>query len=192
MQFHPAELSEVQKTVYDHVRSTIVPWAEAAHFKSMTADQRLIGPFNPLLLSPEMTSRFLEVEVSEEKHTSLSKRVREVVILSVGTVWKADYEIYAHSAVARQIGLSDETIQALVEGEVPEALSDEERIAQQFALQLAGKRRIDQPLYDVAEAAFGQKGLVDMTVLAGCYMVVSAMLNVFDIPAPASRDLNPT
>jgi len=41
---------------------------------------------------------------AEQKHTSLSRRVCEVVILSVGAVWKYDYEIYAHSAVGRKVG----------------------------------------------------------------------------------------
>jgi len=31
----------------------------------------------------------------------LTKRVREVVILAVGSVWKSKYELYAHGAVAK-------------------------------------------------------------------------------------------
>jgi 4-carboxymuconolactone decarboxylase len=184
----PAELTEAQKALYEHVDLTLVPWADAAGFQSRTADGRLIGPFNPILFSPEMTSRFLDVQASEEKHTSLSKRIRQVVILSVGAVWKAEYEIYAHSAVARKIGLSEVAIQALLRGEASEDLSGQERIAQQFARQLTAERRIEPPLYEAAEAAFGPKGLVDMTVLIGSYMVVCALLNVFAIPAPAADE----
>lgn len=47
---------------------------------------------------------------AEDKHTSLDARVRQVVILAVGAVWKADYQLYAHAAVARKAGLSDRII----------------------------------------------------------------------------------
>jgi hypothetical protein len=44
-------------------------------------------------------------------------------------VWKA-YEIYAHAAVARKLGFSEEEISKFSVGETPESLSDAERIAE--------------------------------------------------------------
>jgi 4-carboxymuconolactone decarboxylase len=106
----PEELSASQKEVYSLVDSKFVPWSETAGFQSKTEDGRLIGPFNSVLFSPEMSSVFLAWQVAEEKHTLLDPRVRQVVILAVGAVWKVDYELYAHSAVARKAGLHDNTI----------------------------------------------------------------------------------
>jgi 4-carboxymuconolactone decarboxylase len=37
-------------------------------------------------------------------------------MLTVGAVWQAAYELYAHSAVARQAGLSGDAIRALAGG----------------------------------------------------------------------------
>ena len=54
----PAKMSEAQRKVYDRTIATMVPWADAAHFQSRTADGKLIGPFNPVLFSPEMGSCF--------------------------------------------------------------------------------------------------------------------------------------
>ena len=181
----PAKLSETQRKVYDRTVATMVPWADAAHFQSRTADGRLIGPFNPVLFAPEMSSCFADLQAAEARYTPLSEKVRQVVILAVGAVWKADYELYAHSAVALEAGLSEAAIRSLADGGSSEDLSDEERVAQRFVRQLTAEHHVDEPLYRAAEAAFGREGLVAMTFLAGCYQVVCSLLNAFEIPAPA-------
>ena len=176
----PAKLSETQREVYDLANSTMVPWAAAAHFQSKTADGRLIGPFNPVLFAPEMATCFADLQAAEARYTPLSERVRQVVILAVGAVWKADYELYAHSAVARQAGLSEAAIRSLASGGHPEDLSDEERVAQRFVRQLTAEHHVEEKLYRAAEAAFGREGIVAMTFLAGCYQVVCSLLNAFE------------
>ena len=58
----------------------MVPWAKAAGFTAMLDDGRLVGPFNTILESPGIAAEFLALQAAEQKHTTLSKRVREVVI----------------------------------------------------------------------------------------------------------------
>jgi 4-carboxymuconolactone decarboxylase len=145
---------------------------------------RRIGPFNPVLFAPEMASCFADLQAAEARYTPLSERVRQVVILAVGAVWKADYELYAHPAVARKAGLSEAAIRSLASGGHPEGLSGEERGAQRFVRQLTAEHHVEEPLYRTAEAAFGREGIVAMTFLAGCYQAVCSFLNAFEIPAP--------
>jgi 4-carboxymuconolactone decarboxylase len=95
------DLSDRQKQLYQRMRTNQVPWASRHNFRGMTDDERLMGPFNPLLYSPEAGTGFLDFEGAEERSSSLDERVRQVVILSVGSVWRSDHEIYAHAAVAR-------------------------------------------------------------------------------------------
>jgi 4-carboxymuconolactone decarboxylase len=95
----------------------VVPWAERVGFASRTDDGRFIGPFNPSLLSPVTAGSFLDFQAAEEKNTSLSPRVRQVVILAVGAVWRSAYELYAHPAEGRETGLSAEAVQALAVGQ---------------------------------------------------------------------------
>jgi 4-carboxymuconolactone decarboxylase len=63
------------------------------------------------------------VQLDEAKYTSLPERVRQVVILSVGSVWKADYELYAHTAAARKAGFSETAISSLANGDSSPDLS---------------------------------------------------------------------
>ena len=183
----PQALSIAQKEIYDRLNMTMIPWADGAHFKSKTEGGRLIGPFNPILFSPHISARFLDLHDGEEKDTSLSERVRQVVILSVGAVWKSEYELYAHTAAAREAGISEGAIRTLAIGRLPNDLSDQEKIAQRFARQLSAEHRVDAALYGAAEHAFGQQGIVDIVYLTGIYHIVCALLNAFEVPVPGSE-----
>ena len=181
----PARLTDSQKTVYDRLRATMIRWADQSGFQGMTDDGRVIGPFNPVMFSPGIASAFLDLQDAEQANTSLSERVRQVVILAVGAVWRADYELYAHAAVAHKAGLPDDVTRGLAAGVLPQGLSAQEKVAGRFARQLAAERRIDAELYCTAEAAFGTQGLSDITFLVGIYQLVCGLLTAFEIPAPA-------
>ena len=107
------------------------------------------------------------------------------MILAVGAVWKAEYELYAHSAVGRTAGLSEQAIRILAAGGLPDDISEEEKIAQRYVSQLTAHHQVDDSLYRAAEAAFGVQGLVDIAILMGMYQTVCSLLNGFAIPAPA-------
>jgi 4-carboxymuconolactone decarboxylase len=181
---HLKDLSPSQRAAYELVDRQFVPWAEASNFESKSPDGGLLGPFNSVLYSPEISSAFLAWQTAEEKHTSLDARVRQVVILAVGAVWKADYELYAHAAVGRKAGLSERTISQLSAGEPGEDLSEAEQVAQRFATQLTASRRIEDDVFAAAKTSFGLKGLVDMVNLIGAYQTVCGLLNGFAVPVP--------
>ncbi len=181
------ELNGAQSTLYEAMNKEMVPWAKKSGFQATTEDGRLIGPFNPLLYSPMLGQGFMEYLGAERKHTTLSAQVREVVILSVGAVWQAAYELYAHTEVAGKAGLEPETVQALAAGRTPETLPDDQRVAHEFSRSLAAEHKIAPDLYAKAEKAFGPKGVVDMIHLISLYMGTSAMLNAFAVPVPAEN-----
>ena len=182
----PGGLTEAQKKTYDLMNRTMVPWAKESGFEAQTENGEMIGPFNAIMFSPGITDSFLALQDAEQKNTTLTQRVRQVVILTVGAVWRSDYERYAHSAVARKAGMADPDIRALAAGEHATGLSDEEKLAQRFTRQLYVDHQVDDDLYVAAEAAFGRQGLVDIIYLAGCYGTISSLLNAFRVPAPST------
>jgi hypothetical protein len=67
----PGDLAQgQQKELYQRMRTHQVPWADRHNFKAMTGGGRLIGPFNPLLYSPEGGTGFLDFEAAEERSSS--------------------------------------------------------------------------------------------------------------------------
>ena len=180
----PKELAPDQAKLYKVMENTLIAWGKQSGFEVNTSDRKFIGPFNPSLYSPGITEGFSTFMDAEPKNTKLDKRTRQVVILTVGAVWNSPYELYAHSAEARKVGLPEAAIQALASGESPEDLTSNELVAHRFARQLTEERRIDDDLYRKAKQAFGEEGLVDMIYLIGIYLVTCALLNGFEIPAP--------
>ena len=113
-------LAGAQLELFDRFTAESVPWAQRAGFVMRSADGALIGPFNPLLESPEISAFFWwDYQAAEERHTTLSGRERQVVILAVSAVWHAPYELYSHSAAARTAGLSPEQADTLAGGGIP-------------------------------------------------------------------------
>ena len=183
----PSKLKPEQRELYNKINSVIVPLAEDAGFKSKDGEGQLVGPFNATLYSPQMCGSFLALQKMEEAHTSLPKRTRQVVILTVGSVWKAPYELYAHSAVATKVGLTAQQINSLVSGQSPDGLSEGELAAQRFTWQLVSEHAVDGDIYAAAQEVFSDQGLVEMLVLIGCYLSVCALLNAFSVPVPNVR-----
>ena len=185
----PATMTGPQRALYDQMCQGVVPWADAAGFRSRDGAGRVIGPFNPVLLSPEIGGSFLGFQKVEQDHTSLTPRAREVVILSVGSVWRAPYELYAHAAVGAKAGLAAEQVEAVSAGRAAEGLDERERAAQQFTLQLVATHAVDDPAYAAARAAWGDRGVFEMVMLIGAYLTVCAMLNAFTVPVPDAVQL---
>ena len=181
---NPATLTDDGRKLFSRIQESMVPWAERAGFAAMTADGRLIGPFNATLLNPPIAAVFLKLQAAEEKYTSLDQRVRQVVILAVGAVWQAPYELYAHSAVARYAGLDGSDVAALAAGRPPEHLTDAEEIAHRLARALTISHHVDDRLYQEAQETFGAAGVFEIATLTGIYHTVCGILNVFAIPAP--------
>jgi 4-carboxymuconolactone decarboxylase len=178
-------LTARQRTLYDTLMSSWVPYARKIGVEATTHDGRLIGPFNTFLLHPEIAEKLSEFQSTEAKNTTLPKRVREVVVLMTGAVWRAGYELYAQGPVARELGFTDAAVSALARGELPDELSGEERLAARLAKQLATEHRVDDVTYAEAVHAFGTTGLFDIVAVMGVYHTVCGALALFDVPVPA-------
>jgi 4-carboxymuconolactone decarboxylase len=179
-----ADLNGAQARLWERMAETFLRWSNRAGFVATSEDGRYVGPFNPMLYSPEIAMSFLQLQLEEGRCTSLDERLRQVVIPPIGSIWKADYELYAHSAAARAAGFSGPTIKALCVGQPSPELSGTEGVAQRFALALHRNHSVDDGLYGAARSALGEKGIVDLVLLAGCCQLVCGMLGAFAVPAP--------
>ena len=113
--------------------------------------------------------------MSQFRH--LSENVRQIVILVVGTHFGAAYEIYAHSAVARVTGMSENQLAMITAGHRPPDLSEEEETAYNVATALLSGGVLPESLYQRAFGRFGQTGVKELIYLVGHYCFVSMTLN---------------
>jgi 4-carboxymuconolactone decarboxylase len=180
----PEDLDEAQRKLYNNLVANEVPWADRSAVRAISPDGSLLGPFNPLLFSPILGAAQVGVFRADKSSSSLPPRVHEIIVLTVGAAWNSEYELYAHSAVAKLAGLPDPVIDALVSGQPPDLQSEQEASAYAFTWQLTHKHRIDADTYARAEQAFGYKGLVDMVMLIGLYFTTCSIINAFEVPVP--------
>ncbi|MFC0629376.1 carboxymuconolactone decarboxylase family protein [Kribbella deserti] len=181
----PQELTEAQRQIYDLISSEHMPKAEKSGYVGQLPDGRVIGLYNVLLYSPELTMG-LGAWMDGLSRSNLADEVREVVILAVGAMWRSEYQLYAHAAIARQIGLSDKMIDAIKEEREPDGISADAVVAYRFTCSLLSQRRVDDDLYAQAVAAFTIPGIAALVHLIGLYQTVSALLNCFQVPAPSN------
>ena len=180
----PAAMTPAQRRFYDAAMAEQYPWSVQAGFQFITEDERLIGPFNAFLRRPEISEIFGELSQAVTQKSSLSPQLREVVTLAVGSAWGSDYEVYAHRILAEGVGITASDAQALAEGRVPEQLGSDAELAFTLVRRLTLDHRVDDELYAQALEAFGEDGLFDIWALAGVYLGVSSILNLFAVPAP--------
>ncbi|MDT7744413.1 MAG: 4-carboxymuconolactone decarboxylase [Actinomycetota bacterium] len=177
------DLDDDQRALAEQIRGRSVRWAERSGFAATDDQGGLLGPFNAFVLRTGQAQGFNQWVQHDQRHSSLPAPVREVVILTVGTAWDADYEVYAHVAVARSVGLSEAVIDGIRTGSA-EGITGDELTAHRFTDQLVRTHRVDDETYAAAEQAFGRDGVLDMVHLIGMYLATSALLNAFEVPAP--------
>src|SRR4051812_39774220 len=120
----PAELSAVQKSLYDDMRTGISSNFNA--FKVEREDGALMGPWNPWLHEPRIGKAIWDLTLAMTAEASLADNVRQIAILVVGARFNAAYEMYAHIAVAEREGMKPERLATLVADVKPNDLAPDE------------------------------------------------------------------
>jgi 4-carboxymuconolactone decarboxylase len=170
------EMTPAQKTMIDHL---------------LAGERRnLGGPFNVLLRSPEMGDLAQQFGASMRFHAALPKPALETVIIVTARFWMAQFEWSAHKRAALQAGLSPAFVDAIANGERPDAVSPNVDTAYAFTAELLKTKQVSDATFQAATNRFGEKGVVDMIGLCGWYSTVSMALNVDRYPV-AQAELKP-
>lgn len=177
--------TQAQKELAARILPLALQLQQQTGIQFVTADGQLVGPFNVYLQNPVVGSVLFDL-ANVATSSDLSSRTREIVTLSVGGLWGSEYELYAHRLIAGMVGVPEEAIESLANGQAPVGLTGNDLIAAQFVQKLVSTHRVDDKLYQAAEAAFGRVGLADLVNLAGTYLGASAMFNAFEVPAPST------
>jgi 4-carboxymuconolactone decarboxylase len=175
---HRDELDEPGRAVWDAVVASRGPGA-------VDADGHLAGPFNAFVHAPAIGACLTSLGGTLRFESSIDPLLIELAILTVGARWHAEFEWWAHARLARQLGVSDDTLAAIARSETPALASAGERAVHAFAYQLAATGRVDPATYGEAQQLLGDSGLVELVALCGYYSLVSWLLNTFEVPLPA-------
>src|SRR4051794_29773135 len=87
--------------------------------------------------------------------------VRELVILQVAKQAEAEYEWIQHVSIGKSVGVTDEQIAALEQGDL-DALGPAERAAVEFTAAVVQRPRVEDELFQRLQASFGDRQIVEM------------------------------
>jgi 4-carboxymuconolactone decarboxylase len=144
----------------------------------------LAGPFNAFVHAPGVGRHMSSLGGRLRFRTSLEKRLSELVIITVGARWRAEFEWWAHAALAREAGVSDVVVDAIGRGDEPPFAAADEQVVYTAARELVTSGRLSQHAYGDAQRLLGDEGMVEFVALCGYYTLVSFLLNAFEVPLP--------
>ena len=108
---------------------------------------------------------------------SLTERHRELVIVRACALDRGAYPYRQHVRIGRRAGLSDTVLNSLATASATE-LEGPEQLLVKLVDSLHRSSQVDEPLWAEASACFSVEQLLDATVTAGFYGIISFVLNV--------------
>ena len=187
----PADRPQQRLSLIEEERMTPEQHTLLASLRSGPRGQTLRprGPFAAWMHAPEFGQLAQALGAHARYKTALSPRLSEFAILCTASIWKAQYEWFAHAPMALKAGVGQASINALREGRVPEQAKDDERAIYDFVAQLYTTRRVSEPVYRRVREILGDAAMVEFVGILGYYALISMTLNVFHMLPPEAEPL---
>jgi 4-carboxymuconolactone decarboxylase len=176
----PADLDDDQRAVYDAVAGGRRAQGPQV-FRLVDEDGGLEGPFNAFLLQPRLGFALQALGAAVRYETSLSDRAREIAILVTAVDADAAFEWYAHEALGRHIGLTEDELRALRDGRFEVFADEAEQVVAATVHALCVRGDLDDAEYQRAAGLLGRSGVFELLTLAGYYLALAMQLRVFRV-----------
>ncbi|MGV3654560.1 MAG: carboxymuconolactone decarboxylase family protein [Noviherbaspirillum sp.] len=151
----------------------------------------VFGPFVPLLQTPALMERIGKVGESLRFEGSLSDRVRELAMCAVARETSNQFEWQVHASLAQKAGIGAAAIEELAAGRRPRGLEEAEELALEFVSELMRRNGVCDATYAETVRCLGEPGVVELTALAGYFVMVCWIMNVARTPGPAAANVPP-
>jgi 4-carboxymuconolactone decarboxylase len=137
-----------------------------------------------LVRHPALTQAYLSFNVYILFNSTLSGRLRELMILRIATLADCAYEVSHHKALGKDAGLTEEEIEAAVRGE---GLNDADRTALAAVDELENTAHISDETWTALTEHFDEKQRMDLVFTVGSYRMLATAINSFDIQLEDER-----
>lgn len=107
--------------------------------------------------------------------------LRELVILRVGYLSDAKYEIHQHLVVARHVGVSAVKIEAAQRGPDAAAFSGLERAVLRFTDEVVKEVKASDAAYEAVAKHLSHREIAELLLTIGFYMMVSRFLENLEV-----------
>jgi 4-carboxymuconolactone decarboxylase len=145
------------------------------------------GPYNPMIRSPVLGQRLYDLFYLRWQ-TSVPTRLNEFAILIIGRQWRSQVEWFAHAPLAAKAGLPADVIADLKAGNRPAKMAEDEALVYDFVTELTTTRKVSDETYARAKKIFNDQQIVDLTAVAGNYVMVAMLLAMSEETVPPGKE----
>jgi 4-carboxymuconolactone decarboxylase len=146
------------------------------------------GPYNPMIRSPVLGQRLYDLFYYLRWQTSVPTRLNEFAILIIGRQWRSQVEWFAHAPLAAKAGLSADIIAELKSGKRPSNMAEDEAVVYDFVTELTTTQKVSDETYAQAKKTFNDQQIVDLTAVAGNYVMVAMLLAMAEETVPPGKE----
>ena len=148
----------------------------------------LAGPYNPMMRSPLLGQRLFDLFHYLRWETSVPTKLNEFAILIIGRQWRSQVEWYAHAPLAAKAGLSPDIIAELKANKRPSNMTEDEAVVYDFVTELTTKQKVSDETFASAKKIFSDQQIIDLTAVAGNYVMVAMMLAMAEETVPPGKE----
>ena len=146
------------------------------------------GPYNLLLRSPVLGQRLFDLFDYLRWNTSVPIRLNEFAILIIGRQWRSQMEWFAHAPIATKAGLSGDIIAELKANKRPSKMAEDEALVYDFVTELTTTHKLSDQTFARARKIFSDQQIVDLTAVAGNYVMVAMILAMAEQSVPPDKE----
>jgi len=146
------------------------------------------GPYNPIMRSPVLGQRLFDLFHYLRWETTVPTKLNEFAILIIGRQWRSQVEWFAHAPLAAKAGLSADIIAELKANKRPTGMAEDEAVVYDFVTELTTTQKVSHETYARAKKIFSDQQIVDLTGVAGNYVMVAMMLAMAEETTPPGKE----
>ena len=145
-----------------------------------------------LLRNPALAKAFLTFNNHVATASTVSKRVRELLILRISWLRRSEYEFVQHLGLARNAGLSEAEIERVQFGPDAEGWDPIDAALVRCVDELHADARIQDETWFRLSTRFNTEELMDIVFAVGCYDLLAKAFKTFGVQLePGVEELEP-
>jgi 4-carboxymuconolactone decarboxylase len=149
-------------------------------WKAGQGDVRGMNVLGTMAHYPALTKAYMTFNAHVAGASSLEVRVREIAILRLSWLRKAEYEYVQHVILGLRAGLTKEEIERIEHGPDAPGWSAEDADIVRAADELCFAAKLSKPTWDRLSARFSLQQVMDLIFIIGCYEVLAMAVNSFN------------
>ncbi len=147
----------------------------------LKVDGRVFNIFRTLAAHPKLLKKWLVFGNHILNKSTLPPRERELLILRVGWLCRAEYEWGQHVVIGKRAGLTDDEIDRVKKGPDAPGWSEFDATLLRAVDELREQAFISDAVWDALAATYDTRQLLDLIFTVGQYNLVSMALNTLGV-----------